>query len=411
MQRVFNSKNKRDLFSRRGFITALALAGSYSASALSGCTTTPEQDASSEHVDATASQDPPSVDEQIEQILSSLPLEQKVSQLFIVAPEALVENNPVVAAGEATEQAFQNRPVGGICYFAQNLENPDQTKEMLANVATFSEEVVGIPPFLAVDEEGGTVTRIASNPNYGVSDVGDMCAIGAAGDTQAAWDAAAYIGNYLRDLGFNLDFAPVADIANNPESTTMTERSFGASADIVSSMTQAAVGGFLSTGILCSAKHFPGIGGAVGDSHTDTIVSNKTADEMAEEELLPFKAAIAAGVPFIMVGHLSCPAITRDNTPASLSTVVIQDLLRTQLGFDGIVITDSLGMGAVTSICTPQEIGVRALNAGNDMILMPEDFEAAYQGVLSALSDGSVTEERINQSLRRILRVKLTLEQ
>lgn len=411
MQRVFNSKNKRDLFSRRGFITALALAGSYSATALSGCNTTSEQDASSEHVDTNASQDPPTVDEQIEQMLSSLPLEQKVAQLFIVAPEALVENNPVVAAGEATEQAFHNRPVGGICYFAQNLENPDQTKEMLANVTTFSEEVVGIPPFLAVDEEGGTVTRIASNPNYGVSDVGDMCTIGAAGDTQAAWDAAVYIGNYLRDLGFNLDFAPVADIANNPESTTMAKRSFGASADIVSSMTQAAVEGFLSTGILCSAKHFPGIGGAVGDSHTDTIVSNKTADEMAGEELLPFKAAIAAGVPFIMVGHLSCPAITGDNTPASLSTVVIQDLLRTQLGFEGIVITDSLGMGAVTSICTPQEIGVRALNAGNDMILMPEDFEAAYQGVLSALSDGSVTEERINQSLRRILRVKLTLEQ
>lgn len=407
MQRVSNTTTLLPACTRRGFISALALASTLSAAGLSGCNAeSKQQEESSQKPPKSTTQNQPSLDEQVEQVLSSWSLEQKVAQLFIVAPEALVENNPVVAAGETTQQALTNRPVGGICYFAQNLENPDQTKEMLANVASFSQEIVGVQPFLAVDEEGGTVARIASNSAFGVSDVGDMCAIGSAGDAQATHDATAYIGNYLLDLGFNLDFAPVVDIANNPESTTMTQRSFGTTADVVTPMAQAAVEGFLSTGILCSAKHFPGIGGAVGDSHTDTIVSNKTADEMASEELLPFKAAIDAGVPFIMVGHLSCPPITGDNTPASLSSAIIQDLLRTQLGFDGIVITDSLGMGAVTSICTPQEVGVRALNAGNDMILMPEDFEAAYQGVLAAVSDGSLTEERVDQSLRRIIRVK-----
>ena len=399
--------------SRRGFLAAASAgAGALLTSACGSDATGGTEDEGSRTAGSlsdVASDEGLSLEERVDAVISGLTLEQKVAQLFVVQPESLVENSPVVAAGDATREAVAARPVGGICYFAQNLVDPAQTAEMLANTRSFYEESVGIEPFLAVDEEGGTVSRVASNPAFGVADEGDMRDVGDAQDPERARQACLNIGTYLRDLGFNLDFAPVADIANNPESDTMARRSFGASSDVVAPMVEAAVGGFLDAGVLCCAKHFPGIGGAVGDSHNESITSDKTADEMGAEELVPFERAVAAGVPLVMVGHLSCPGVTGADTPASLSPEVIGGLLRDRLGFEGVVTTDSLGMAAVTSVCEPGEAGVRALGAGVDVILMPENFEAAYQGILDAVADGSIGEGRIDESLRRIVRAKLSM--
>lgn len=347
----------------------------------------------------------PSLDERVSEAVSGMTLEEKAAQLFVVRPEDLTHVGTQVAAGEATRAALEELPVGGICYFAQNLVDPDQTREMLSNTQAYYEEVTGLPCFLAVDEEGGTVLRVGSNPAFGVERIGDMRDV--ASDEEAR-QAAVTIGSYLTDLGFNVDFAPDADIAD-VEGSTLGLRSFGASAEVVAPRVRAQVEGFLSTGILCSAKHFPGIGGAVGDSHDGTITADTTVEELRASELVPFEAAMEAGVPFVMVGHITLPNVTGDRVPASLSHAVVQGLLRDELGYDGIVITDALNMGAVVEEVGHDRIGVQALLAGVDMVLMPADLEAAYQGVLDAVASGELSEERIDESVARIVRTKLEL--
>lgn len=340
-----------------------------------------------------------------EEAVAGLTLEQKVAQLFVVCPEAVTGVSVQTAAGEATREALERRPVGGLVYFSPNLVDPDQTREMLASTQAFAIGASGLPCLLAVDEEGGTVARVGSNPSFGVERVGDMALVE---DAEHARAAAVTIGNYLADLGFNLDFAPVADIAS-AEGSPLARRSFGGDPEKVASCVSAQVEGYLSTGVLCAAKHFPGIGGAVGDSHDGSISSSARIEEMEAFELVPFEAAVSAGVPLVMVGHLSCPALTGDDAPASLSPVIVGDVLRGRLGFDGVIVTDSLSMGAVTGLVPPAEAGVRALAAGVDLILMPEDFEAAYQGVLEAVASGSLSEKRIDESVLRVARAKLGL--
>ncbi|MDD7365269.1 MAG: glycoside hydrolase family 3 N-terminal domain-containing protein [Olsenella sp.] len=394
--------------SRRGALSLVAgasLAGASlaAASSLAGLSSCAPSGAGEGAQDGVQEADP------VGRAIASLSLEQRVCQLFVVRPEDIVDVGTVVAAGEATREALRRRPVGGICYFGRNLEDPDQVRRMLANVESFSEEAVGLPILRAVDEEGGTVARVASNPAFGVANVGDMRSVGAGGDADAAGAAAETVAAYLADLGFNLDFAPVADVA--PAGSVMGRRSFGDDPDLVASMVAAQVRGFAGRGVGCCAKHFPGIGYASGDSEVEPISLDGTVDELAARELVPFAAAVAAGVPMVMVGHLSCAGVTGTDEPASLSSAVVGDLLRGRLGFSGVAITDSLGMGAVTATRTPAEAAVAALEAGQDLILMPADFESALQGVLDAVSSGRIGEGRIEESLRRVVALKLSLAQ
>ena len=394
---------------------ALASTGALLALTLGACSGSPEVPAEEEVpivTDSDASEggsgagSQGGLEEQVSAKLAEMSLEQKVAQLFVVRPESLTGVGQVIAAGEATKAALEKMPVGGIVYFADNLQDTDQTVEMLSNTMKYGEEVNGLPLFLCVDEEGGTVSRVGGNPGFGVDNVGDMCDVGATGDTDHAYEVAKHIGTYLQYLGFNVDFAPDADIANNPDGT-MGLRSFGSTADVVAPMVAAQVRGFEDGGVLCSAKHFPGIGGALGDSHDGRIYSEKTLDEIRAEELRPFEAAMEEDVPFVMVGHLSMPTITGDNDPASMSSEIVTDLLRNELGYQGIIITDSMGMGAATDSLSVERLGVEPLKAGVDMVLMPADLEAAYQGVLDAVAAGELTEERIDASVTRVLTLKL----
>ena len=341
----------------------------------------------------------------IDAVIASMPLEQKVAQLFVITPEAITGVGLQSAAGDATREAMQEHPVGGFIFFSDNLYDPTQVKEMLTNMQSYSKEICGQPIFLAIDEEGGQVSRIGGKEGFGVDNVGNASDIGATGDASAALTAARTIGSYLTELGFNANFAPVADIANNPESATMALRSFGSEEGVVTEMVRAEVEGFLSTGVLPCAKHFPGIGGAVGDSETGSIYSDKSFEDMAVEELKPFRAAMQSGVPMIMVGHIVCSG-AGDTLPASVSSSVVTGVLRERLGYDGIVITDALNMGAIADVAPSSELGVMALKAGCDMILMPGDFEACYQGVLDAVKSGDIPESRIDESLARILDAK-----
>ena len=360
-----------DSITRRRFVWLAALAGG--SLALSGCagdgsngTGGPtgvdgsggEGAGDGQNPEAAAVAARAAVDERI----GAMTLEQKVAQLFIVTPEALVEGvSQVTQAGDMTREGVTAHPVGGIVYFAQNLLDPEQTTTMLANVKQFYADAGNVAPFIAVDEEGGTVVRVADNEAFGAQDVGDASALGSAGDTEAAKRAAEQIADYLMPLGFNLDFAPVADVVDPLRSDTMGLRSFSSDAAVAADMVRAEVEGFRDKKMLCCAKHFPGIGAAAGDSHEGAITIEATNEELETVDLVPFRAAIEAGVPMIMVGHVSLPNIVGDSTPAPLSSAVVQGMLRDSLGYTGIIVTDSLSMGAITDYYSSAEAAVQAV--------------------------------------------------
>ena len=357
-------------------------------------------------------------DEAVQAVVSSLSIEQKVAQLFVGRIEAFVNHDAstfddyvdgLTAIGADAVDVYAGLPLGGVCAFSENLVDPDQTRELLSGLSHCSNEVLDLPLFIAVDEEGGLVARISGNPAFGIENVGSMRDYGDAGDEQTVLDTCAWMGTYLSDLGFSVDFAPVCDITNNPDAPVMYERSFGDSAEAVVPMVRAAVRGFSQTPVRCCAKHFPGIGGAVGDSHDGLIVTHKTFDEMEQEEFQPFVAAIEEGVDFIMVGHIGCPEATGTDMPASLNADVIEGVLRQRLGYQGIVLCDSLEMGAVVDRYGWDGIGVATILAGNDLVLMPPNVRVAYKGVLDALAAGTISEARIDESVRRVVRCKLKM--
>lgn len=369
---------------------------------LGGCTTAGTQDNT-----GSATQTKPTKTEEVQNIVDSMSLEEKVAQLFLVQPEAIVDIGTATAAGDATKQAINKTPVGGFVYFSDNLQSEQQVQDMLCNVQKYSEDRIGLPAFLSVDEEGGTVARVASTGRFDVTDVGDMAKIGASGDVQQARQAGETIGSYLSELGFNLDFAPDADVLTNPDNTVVKKRSFGSDPRVVSDMSLAVAQGLAQHQVYSVYKHFPGHGATAGDTHQGYAYTDKTLDELKQSELIPFENAIQNNAAFIMAAHISAPRVTGDDTPASLSKTMITDILRGQMGYDGIVVTDAMNMGAVTEQYTSAQAAVKALQAGADLVLMPEDFQEAYQGVLDAVKDGTLTEQRINESVTRIVKVKV----
>lgn len=348
---------------------------------------------------------------QVEKLLSSMSIEEKVAQLFVVLPEQLVGNvSHVTAAGEATREAINNRPVGGIVYLESNLVSPQQTKTMLQNVQKYSMDRLDLPMLLCLDEEGGQVTRLAGKAGFDLPVYDNMSVIGSQGDTEQAYQMGESIGQYLYDLGFNTDFAPVADVLTNPNNQVIRYRSFGSDPETVKDMTDAVSRGLASKKILATYKHFPGHGNTAADTHAGYAYSNKTKEELYRCELIPFIQGIEDEVPFIMMGHISLPNIVGDDTPASLSKTIVTDLLIDELGYKGIIITDALNMGAVSQQYSSAQAAVKALNAGVDMLLMPADFNTAYQGVLAAVQSGEISEERINESVKKILKTKMSMD-
>lgn len=342
------------------------------------------------------------LNDMIEDMIAGMTLEQKAAGLFFVTPEQLTGVGQAVQAGEGTKEALAKYPVGGLIYFSQNIQSEEQLKEMLSNTASYSM----YPLFLGVDEEGGRVSRLSDALK--LENVDPMAEIGAGGEEQAAQQAYEKIGTRLSEYGFNVDFAPVADVLTNAENTSIGDRAFSSDAETVGRMTAASVTGLQQTGVSACIKHFPGHGDTAADSHSGAAQTDRTREEMEAEEFVPFRSGIEAGTDLVMVGHISAPELTGgDNIPSSLSETVITGILRGELGYDGIIITDALNMGAITEYYEPDVAAIMALKAGADMVLMPEDFVQAYEGVLAALQDGTISQERADDSLRRIYRVKL----
>ncbi len=342
------------------------------------------------------------LNEMVEESVAGMTLEQKVAGLFFVTPEQLTGVGQAVQAGEGTQEALAKWPVGGLVYFKQNIQSEEQLKEMLANTVSYS----SFPIFLGVDEEGGSVARVADALE--LENVGPMADIGSTGDVQAAYAANQTIGTYLSSYGFNVDFAPIADVLTNPDNTVIGDRAFSDDPQTAADMVAGAVEGLQSAGVSACLKHFPGHGDTAGDSHTGAAETDRTKEEMAAAEFLPFQSGIEAGADMVMVGHISAPNLTGgEKVPASLSEEIITGILRSELGYDGIIITDAMNMAAVTDYYEADVAAIMALKAGADMILMPEDFQQAYEGVLQAVQDGTVSQERVDDSLKRIYRVKL----
>ncbi|MDR2421468.1 MAG: glycoside hydrolase family 3 protein [Oscillospiraceae bacterium] len=338
-----------------------------------------------------------------EELLSGMTADEKIYQMFFVTPESLTGYQRVYQAGRATETALEKYPVGGIIYFEQNIDSPAQISDMLTKTLGWSK----IPLFLGVDEEGGRVARISSQGAMGFDAVPPMAELGASGDTRGAYDAGVKIGQMLTALGFNMDFAPVADVLANPENTEIGDRSFGSDAALVAAMTQSFTEGLRGAGIASALKHFPGQGGAESGTHDGPVGSARTIDELRGTEFLPFSAGIGAGADFVLVSHLSATGVDASGEPSSLSRDITTGLLREELGFGNIIITDSLSMGAVTQSHTDEEATVLAVLAGADMLLMPRNLKNAADAVKSAVSSGEIAEGRIDESVLRILYVKL----
>ncbi len=343
------------------------------------------------------------MDSRIDALLKSMTLDEKIYQLFIVEPEAVAGVKTATKATAATRNGLKKYPVGGIVYFADNIVTEKQVTEMISNSQAYAAQKLGIGLFIAVDEEGGTISRVARKLN--TTSFEPMEEIGARGDAHEAYALGTTIARDISRLGFNLDFAPVADVIIDPDNTEIGSRSFGTDPAVVSAMVSQVVKGLQENGVISTLKHFPGHGSTTADSHKGASITTRTLSEMEQAEFLPFQAGIAAGAEFVMVSHLTAVEIDKDS-PASLSKTFITGLLRNKLKFEGLVITDSLQMKAVADLHSSGETAVLALEAGADVLLMPVSLSDAARGIRKAVDSGRLTEERIDESVRRILRAK-----
>ena len=313
--------------------------------------------------------------------LSSMTLKEKIGQMFIVCTDSL-DFDAETEVTKKMQQKLEEYKPGGVIFFSYNLKDREQVKSMIADIQKSND----IPLFISVDEEGGSVARIANSKNMQTTKFPAMSEIGKSGDSKKACEVGETIGKEIRELGFNLDFAPVADVNTNAENTEIGNRSFSSDAKTVAGMVSQEVKGLQSQGVSSTLKHFPGQG---------------------QCGFLPFESGIAAGADMVMMSHVAVSQVTGKETPASLTKLMVTDILREELQFNNVIITDAMNMKVITKFYDADQAAVMAVQAGNDMILMPDNFEQAFEGVLEAVKDGTISESKINEAVSRILSVKI----
>lgn len=377
--------------------------------ALSACGTAPEEPAlPSPDAEGVATPAPTPTPEptptpdpvltRAEELLAGMSLREKLCQLMIVRPEVLTGESPVTAAGETTRLALEQYPVGGLIYSVDNLVTQEQTREMIENTQSYSK----IPLIISADEEGGNVGRLMYK--LGTTFIHSMYSYKDMGE-DTAYQNALTIGTDMVSCLFNTDFAPVADVWTNPANTVIGDRAYSDEFGQASELVAAAVRGFTESGVICCVKHFPGHGDTSTDTHEGAAAVDKSLEELRGGEFLPFEAGIEAGVDMVMVGHITVTAV--DDEPATISHEVITGLLREELGWDGVVVTDSLDMGALAGYKIG-EVCVKYLEAGGDIMLGIPDLAAALTALETAVTEGRLTEQRIDESALRVLMLKLS---
>ena len=331
----------------------------------------------------------------IEGVLSTMALEAKLAQLIVLEVPPLETNRELSADYLRRYFSFyySRSDFGGFVLFGNNLRTTEQVRELAATLSILPD----IAAWVMVDEEGGEVSRMA-NAGIAASALPAPRLVGALGRPEEVRRLGSQVGRELRSLGITMNLAPVADV-----SPTGADRSYGSDPYRVAAAVTAFAGGLQSENVAAVAKHFPGAGATRGDTHLGPVYSAATAEELRRRDLVPFEAAIAAGIDAIMTSHVTFVGIC-DDGPAGLSECVVTDLLRGRLGFSGVVITDALTMGALDG---EQSVALRAVLAGTDLLLMPRDPEATIDSLKAAVESGELSEERIDESLRRILRLKI----
>ena len=370
---------------------------------LSGCgaEAAPETSAAPAIPETTAPPETSLPPDPMDQLLESLTLEQKVGQLFIVEPERLLGTvEPVTSMTEALEDALTQYPVGGIILFSNNIVSPAQISELNRSLRDASP----LAPFLAVDEEGGIVARLARNDAFDLPTYESAGAVGASGNPEDALQMGRTIGAYLQQYGFNLNFAPVADVNTSPHNPVIGTRAFSSDPEIAAQMAAAFAAGLRENQICATFKHFPGHGDTAQDSHTSLAVSYRTREEQEHCEWLPFREALS--LDLVMTAHVALPNVTGNMTPATLSREIVTGILREELGFGGLIITDAMNMGAIVEGYGSAEAAVAAFQAGCDIVLMPESLPEAFNAVITALEDGRLSMEWLDTTVRRILEFK-----
>jgi beta-N-acetylhexosaminidase len=329
--------------------------------------------------------------------VSSYSLEAKVGQLFVAGFDGTRSTADIM-------ELIIEYHLGGVIYFGRNVESPSQLRTLSTELRECVPE--GAPPLcIAIDQEGGRVARIS----WG-TELPSAMTFGAADDAALAASAGRATGHELWMLGIDLNLAPVLDVSNNPDNPVIGVRSFGEQPAAVAQLGTAFADGLQDAGVMACGKHFPGHGDTAVDSHHDLPRIEHDQDRLDRVELRPFRAAIDAGIDALMTAHVAFPAITDETEcPATLSRRVITDLLREELGFDGLIITDCMEMDAISERVGTSEGAVQAVKAGCDLIIVshtPAQQRAAIDGVIGAVKSGRISEERVDASVHRILRAK-----
>lgn len=332
--------------------------------------------------------------DKIKEKIDSMTLEQKIGQLFIVGFEGDIINDEII-------DLVKNQEVGGLIYFSRNVLDSNQIITLNNEIKAIKKD---IPLFISVDEEGGVVSRVPDEflklPSSGY--------IGKFDDENLSYNIGSIIAKELKNLGFNMDFAPVLDIDSNPNNTVIGERAFGNNADIVSKLGIKTMEGLRDGGIIPVVKHFPGHGDTDIDSHYGLPIVTKTLEELNNLEFIPFKNAIENGADVVMVSSIILSSIDSEY-PATMSKKVTTDILRNKLNFDGVIATDDMTMGAIMDNYNLTDAVIMAINAGNDLILVChgyDDIIKSISAVKDAVSSNIISEERIDESVYRILKLK-----
>lgn len=347
--------------------------------------------------------DDETIDTMLQRALSNMTLQEKIGQLFIVNLEELDEQSECKTISKGMKEKLKNYPVGGVIFFSRNIENPKQTKQFIQQLQKASQ----YPMFISVDEEGGEISRIGNNPKMKTTKFPPMAEIGKTDNEEKAYEVGKTIGAEIKNLGFNLDFAPVADLETNPHSPEIGKRAFSDDPNVAGKMVAQVVIGLQEENVSATLKHFPGHGSASEDTHKGYADISQSIKQLREVEFIPFQAGIEAGVDLIMVSHLTIRNVTDEKIPASLSSLIITEILRSELGYQNLVITDALNMKAITKYYTPGEAAIKAVEAGADLLLMPDQLEEAFDTLYQAVLEGKFDEKRIDESVIRILKIKI----
>lgn len=341
----------------------------------------------------------------VEAALAALSLEQRIGQLFMPAFPVNERGVRLLAVDERARTALRRIQPGGVLLLGLNVHNTEQLTRLIADL----QQDAALPRVIAIDQEGGAVSRLAAGGRIPATGIPSPHIVGAVADRNLAEQLGEVIGRELRSLGIHINFAPVADLRTNPVNSVIGDRSLGSDPETVGQLVAALVGGMQRHRVAAVLKHFPGHGDTYTDSHYESAAVPHDLERLRNVELVPFRYGIEAGAAGVMTGHIGVPQITGDALPATLSPRLAGELLREELQFGAVVFSDALNMHALTRYFHRSELAVDALEAGIDVLVHPERPLEAFEAVLRAVETGRIDPQRIEQSVRRVLELKYDL--